>query len=149
MQSKGVQMRRYLLLMCAGMLAACGQSTDNKAANQAAANAAQPKKKIPYCFFKDDQTKGWSAARDKDGNIVVKGKAFRSDPRYQALLGPATVTGTSAEISPTIQQNATGFAAPENWWDVSSTIPNSAAIETVKVSCGAKTLAELKVAPKG
>jgi hypothetical protein len=30
-------MRRYLLLMCAGMLAACGQSTDNKAANQAAA----------------------------------------------------------------------------------------------------------------
>lgn len=142
-------MRTYMLLIGAGALAACGQSTGNEAANQTAANAAQPKKKIPYCFFKDDQTKGWAAARDKDGNIVVKGKAFRSDPRYQALLGPPTVTGNTAEISPTIQQNATGFAAPENWWDVSSTIPNSAAIETVKVICGAKTLAELKVAPKG
>ena len=141
-------MRTYLALVGAAALAACGQSTDNQAANQAATNAAQPKKKIPYCFFKDDQTKAWSAARDKDGNIIVKGKAFRSDPRYQALLGPPTVTGTTAEISPTIQQNATGFAAPENWWDVSSTIPDSAAIETVKVSCGAKTLAELKVAPK-
>ena len=142
-------MRTYLVLIGAGALAACGQSAGNDAANQATANAAQPKKKIPYCFFKDDQTKGWSAARDKDGNIVVKGKAFRSDPRYQALLGPPTVTGTTVEISPTIQQNATGSAAPDNWWDVNSTIPNSAAIETVMVSCGAKTLAELKVAPKG
>jgi len=142
-------MRTYLVLIGAAALTACGQSTDNKAANQAAANAAQPKKKAAYCFFKDKETKGWSAARDKDGNIMVKGKAFRSDPRYQALLGPPAVTGTTAEISPTIQQNATGFAASENWWDVSSTIPNSAAIETVKVSCGAKTLAELKVAPKG
>ena len=138
-----------MVLVGAGALAACGQSTDDQAANQAAANAAQPKKKAAYCFFKDQETKSWSAARDKDGNITVKGKAFRSDPRYQALLGPPTVTGTTAEISPTIQQNATGFAAPENWWEVSSTIPNSAAIETVKVSCGAKTLAELKVAPKG
>ena len=142
-------MRTYLVLIGASALAACGQSTDNEAANQAAANTAQPKKKVAYCFFKDQETKDWSAARDKEGNITVKGKAFRSDPRYQALLGPPTVTGTTAEISPTIQQNATGFAAPENWWDVSSTIPNSAAIETVKVSCGAKTLAELKVAPKG
>ncbi|HKP33772.1 MAG TPA: hypothetical protein VJT70_03215 [Sphingomicrobium sp.] len=142
-------MRTYLMVISAAALAACGQSTDKGAANQAAANAAQPKKKVAYCFFKDDQTKGWSAARDKDGNIVVKGKAFRSDARYQALFGPPTVTGTTAEISPTIQQNATGFAAPENWWDMSSTIPNSAAIDTVKVTCGAKTLAELKVAPKG
>lgn len=142
-------MRTYLVLIGASALAACGQSTDNEAANQAAANTAQPKKKVAYCFFKDQETKDWSAARDKDGNITVKGKAFRSDPRYQAILGPPTVTGTAAEISPTIQQNATGFAAPENWWDVSSTIPNSAGIETVKVSCGAKTLAELKVAPKG
>ena len=142
-------MRTYFVLIGAGALAACGQSAGNDAANQATANAAQPKKKVPYCFFKDDQTKGWSAARDKDGNIVVKGKAFRSDPRYQALLGPPTVTGTTVEISPTIQQNATGSAAPDNWWDVNSTIPNSAAIETVMVSCGAKTLAGLKVAPKG
>ena len=134
-------------MLGAAALVGCSKADDG-AANQAAANAAQPKK-AAYCFFKDQETKDWSVARDKDGNIIVKGKAFRSDPRYQALLGPPTVTGTSAEISPTIQQNATGFAAPENWWDVSSTIPNSAAIETVKVSCGAKTLAELNVAPEG
>ena len=149
MQPKGGRMRTYLALVGAAALAACGQAQVSDATNQAAANAAQPKKKAAYCFFKDQETKGWSAARDKDGNIVVKGKAFRSDPRYQALLGPPTVTGTTVEISPTIQQNATGFAAPDNWWDVSSTIPDSAAIETVKVSCGAKTLADLKVASKG
>jgi len=70
------------------------KSNDSEAANQAAANAAQPKKKAAYCFFKDSETKDWAASRGKDGNIVVKGKAFRSDPRYQALLGEPTVTGS-------------------------------------------------------
>jgi hypothetical protein len=141
--------RQSMMLLGAAALAACGQSADNAAANQAAANAAQPKKKPSYCFFKDNETKGWAASRGKDGNIVVKGKAYRSDPRYQALLGPPTVTGNTAEVSPTIQQNATGYAAPENWWDVTATIPNSAAVDTVTVSCGPKTLAELKVPVKG
>jgi hypothetical protein len=141
--------RQSMMLLGAAALAACGQSADNAAANQAAANAAQPKKKPSYCFFKDNETKGWAASRGKDGNIVVKGKAYRSDPRYQALLGPPTVTGNTAEVSPTIQQNGTGYAAPENWWDVTATIPNSAAVDTVTVSCGPKTLAELKVPVKG
>jgi len=143
-------MRTLLFTACgAALLAACGQSSDNAAANQAAANSAQPKKKATYCFFKDNETKGWAASRGTDGNIVVKGKAYRSDPRYQALLGPPTVTGKRAEVSPTIQQNATGYAAPDNWWDVTATIPNSAAVDTVIVSCGPKTLAELKVPVKG
>jgi hypothetical protein len=141
--------RQSMMLLGAAALAACGQSADNAAANQAAANAAQPKKKPSYCFFKENETKDWAASRGKDGNIVVKGKAYRSDPRYQALLGPPTVTGNTAEVSPTIQQNATGYAAPENWWDVTATIPNSAAVDTVTVSCGPKTLAELKVPVKG
>jgi hypothetical protein len=141
--------RQSMMLLGAAALAACGQSADNAAANQAAANAAQPKKKPSYCFYKDNETKGWAASRGKDGNIVVKGKAYRSDPRYQALLGPPTVTGNTAEVSPTIQQNATGYAAPENWWDVTATIPDSAAVDTVTVSCGPKTLAELKVPVKG
>lgn len=141
-------MRKFLLMFgTAVVLAGCGQSRDDGGANQAAAKAP-PKKKPTYCFFKDAETKGWAASRDKDGNIVVKGKAYRSDPRYQALLGPATVTGTSAEISPSIQQNATGYAAPDNWWDVTATIPNSAGVDSVKVSCGAKTLAELPVPAK-
>ena len=142
-------MRRTFLLVSALALAGCGQSGDGASANEAAANAVQPKKKPAYCFFKDAETKAWAASRDKDGNIVVKGKAYRSDPRYKAVLNPATVTGTSAELSPTISQNDTGYAAPENWWDVSATIASSAGIDTVKVSCGAKTLADLKVPPKG
>jgi hypothetical protein len=141
--------RQSMMLLGAAALAACGQSADNAAANQAAANAAQPKKKPSYCFFKENETKDWAASRGKDGNIVVKGKAYRSDPRYQALLGPPTVTGNTAEVSPTIQQNGTGYAAPENWWDVTATIPNSAAVDTVTVSCGPKTLAALEVPVKG
>ena len=118
-------------------LAGCDQPAEQPAANTAVAEKPKPK----YCFFKDSETKGWSALRGMDGNIVVKGKAYRSDPRYQAQLGQPEVPGA-------IVQNATGFGAPENWWDVSTTIPNSAAVDTVKVECGTKTLAELKVPVK-
>jgi hypothetical protein len=138
-------MKRTILLVSALALAGCGQAGDGTSANEAAAKPAQPKKRIAYCFFKDAETKAWAASRGKDGNIVVKGKAYRSDPRYKALLNPATVTGTTAELSPTIAQNDTGFAADENWWDVSATIANSATVDTVRVFCGAKTFAELKV----
>src|SRR4051794_35287473 len=129
-------MRESLVVMSlAALLAGCTQANDNGGSNEAAAKAAQPKKKAGYCFFKDSETKGWTASRGKDGNIIVEGKAYRSDPRYQALLGPVSVNGTSAELSPTIQQNATGYAAPDNWWDLTATVPNSAAIDKVTVSC--------------
>ena len=59
------------------------------------------------------------------------------------------MTGTTAEIAPTIGLNDTGYGAPDNWWDVTATIPNSAAVDTVNVTCGPKTVAALKVAPKG
>ena len=143
-------MRTLIILTCAAAgLSACGQSNDNQAANQAAANVAQPKTKVAYCFFKDSETKGWTASRGKDGNIIVKGKAYREDSRYRAVLGEPTITGTAVEIAPTLQQNDTGYGAPENWWDMTATIPNSAAADTVDVKCGDKTVAELKVAPKG
>jgi hypothetical protein len=134
-----------LLLGAAASLAACGQS-----ANQAAGNASAPKtapKKTPYCFFKDQETKGWSASTDAQGNVVVKGKAYRSDPRYKAQI-TAKVSGTSAEVRPTIVQNTTGYAAPDNWWDVSAVIPGSAAVQSVQVRCGKKVLADLKVPRK-
>ena len=127
----------------AALLASCGQSGDS--ANKAAATPPKPKKKPAYCFFKDPETKGWAASRDKDGNIVVKGKAYRSDSRYRAILQNPTVTGATAEISPTIIVNDTGFGAEDNWWDVKAVIPNSAAVDTVTVRCGAKAFAELKV----
>ncbi len=137
-------MRSLLIVAGATLLAACGQSADKKAE----ANAVQPKKKAAYCFFKDKETKGWAASRGKDGNITIKGKAYRSDSRYQAVLGAPEISGTTASISPTIIQNTTGYGAEDNWWDVSATIPNSAAIDTVTVTCGAKTLATLTVKAK-
>jgi hypothetical protein len=138
------------LFLLGGAIALAGcNSSSNDAANQAVAKpAAAAKKPRPaYCFFKDSETKGWKAKRDKDGNVVVTGKAYREDSRYQAILKPPTVSGDSAEITPTITPN-TGYAAPDNWWDMSATIPNSGAIMQVTVKCGAKTVATLKVPPR-
>ena len=141
--------KQLLTIAAVAMLSACGQAADDAATNQAAAEQEQPKKKkAAYCFFKDHEMKGWAASRAKDGNITVKGKAYRSDSRYQAVFKPAEITGTTAEISPTIQNNTTGYGTVDNWWDMKATIPDSAAIETVKVVCGAKTLAEIKVPAK-
>ena len=139
-------MKRLILMAGTAALCGCGQSNDN--ATQAA--AVHPKKpRPPYCFFKDSETKDWKASRDKDGNIVVKGKAFRLDSRYKAVLLPPVVTGSSAEIRPSITVNDTGFGAPDNWWDLSATLPNSGAVDAVEVRCGDKTVADLKVPPKG
>jgi hypothetical protein len=135
-------MRKLMLLLGAGALAGCG-GADDQSSNQVAKPAAR--KKPAYCFFKEPDTKGWAASRDKDGNITVKGKAYRQDSRYKAQLQPAKVTGTSAELSPTVVLNDTGFGAPDNWWDVTETIPNSAGVTSVTVSCGARTLAKLEV----
>lgn len=141
--------KSWMLCAAAAALAACGQSSD-EAANRTAANAAAAvkKPKPAYCFFKDAETKAWAASRDKAGNVVIEGKAYRSDPRYKAVLGPAKVSGTSAELSPSIAVNDTGFASPDNWWEVSATIPDSVAVEAVTVRCGARAVAELKLMPK-
>jgi hypothetical protein len=142
-------MRKFIILLgTAAGLAACGQSTDQAADNEAANAAAAEKPRPAYCFFKDEETKGWAAKADKDGNVVVTGKAYREDARYKALLSPATIAGSTAEVSPTITANDTGFAAPDNWWDVTQTIPNSQAVTTVNVTCGGKTLATLEVPRK-
>jgi hypothetical protein len=133
----------FLAGVAAAGLAACGQSGE-----QTTAKAPAAKKKPAYCFFKDAETKSWTASRGKDGSIIVKGKAYREDSRYKAVFGPAIVSGVRAELSPTVTVNDTGFGAPDNWWDVSATIPNSAAIHDVAVTCGSKTLAELNVSPR-
>lgn len=143
-----MKVAHLFLLGSALTLAACGQSNDTSA-NQAAANSAQPKKKPAFCFFKDEELKDWSATRDKDGNVTLKGKAHVKDSRYQAMLGTAEVAGNRATIAPSIGQNGTGYGAPEDWWDLTATIPNSAAVDTVAVTCGVKTVAELKVPLKG
>jgi hypothetical protein len=135
-----------MVLGLAVVLAGCGRASQNAATNNSAANAAATEAPKPaYCFFKDSETKGWKAAPDKTGNVVVSGKAFRADSRYKAVLAPATVSGPTAEISPSITVNDTGYGAPGNWWDVSATIPNSQAVTSVRVACGSKTIAELPV----
>lgn len=136
-----------IVLLSAGVVA-CGQSADESSTNAAVKSSAPEKPKPAYCFFQDQETKGWAAKRGKDGKVVVSGKAYREDPRYKALLSPATVTGATAEVAPTIAQNDTGFAAPGNWWEVSETIPGSEAVETVAIKCGDKTLATLTVPRK-
>lgn len=144
-------MRKSIILL-AGVagLTACGQAADNQAnAANASANATVEKPKLAYCFFTGSDTKGWKAAVDPGGNVVVTGKAYDEDRRYKAVLGPATVTGTSAQVAPTIAPNDTGFGAVGNWWDIKQTIPNSQAVSTVTVTCGEKTLATLEVPRKG
>ena len=139
-------MRNSIIMIgTAAALAACGQSADKAASNSAANTAAAEKPRPAYCFFKDSETKDWAAKLDKSGNVVVSGKAYRQDSRYKALLSPATVNGNIAEVAPTIGPNDTGFGAPDDWWSVSETIPNSAAVDTVTVKCGEDTLATLKV----
>lgn len=139
--------KSIVMLGAASALAACGQSnepTRNLAANSASAEKPRPS----YCFFKDEETKDWAAKADKSGNVVVTGKAYRQDSRYKAQLGPATVSGTTAEMAPTITVNDTGFATPDNWWAMSETIPASSVVTSVVVKCGDKTVATLSVARK-
>lgn len=140
--------KSIILSLAAAGLAACGQSADESSTNAAVKVAAPEKPRPAYCFFKTTETKAWAAKVDKSGNVIVSGKAYREDPRYKALLSPATVSGTTAEVAPTITVNDTGYAAPDNWWSVSETIPSSTAVTEVTVKCGEETVAKLTVPRK-
>jgi hypothetical protein len=139
-------MRGAIVALCAVLgVAGCGQSASEATAKSEASAAPAKPKRPAYCFFKDEETKGWSASVDAAGNVTVKGKAHIKDSRYSAQLGTAEIEGTAARIAPSISPNTTGYASPDNWWDVKATIPQSAAVDTVIVECGKKQLAELKV----
>jgi hypothetical protein len=139
-------MRQWILLLGAASLSACGQGGGNEAANQA---APAPKKEKPkYCFFKDADSKDWSASRGADGNIALKGKLYRSDGRYMAVLGEPKINGSTVEYWPSVSNNTTGASMADGWWEVTATVPNSGAIDTVEVKCGQKTFADLKVPPR-
>jgi hypothetical protein len=132
----------------AAALGGCNSSdgADNGAANVSANTAAAEKPKHPtYCFFKDANTKGWSAARDKSGNVTVKGKAYLADAAYSGSLIQGEAEGGKASIWLTMAPNSTGYAKPDGWWDVTATIPDSAAAKSVAVMCGTKTVASLSV----
>jgi hypothetical protein len=133
----------------AAALAGCGQANEAADASANVAKAAAPAKKVPYCFFKDENSKGWAASAGKDGNVIVKGKGYVADGRYMAGLKPAEIEGSTASLQLAMPQNDTGYSKADGWWDISSTIPQSAAVDTVKVLCGAKTVATLEVKRKG
>jgi hypothetical protein len=133
----------------AAALAGCGQANEAADASANVAKAAAPAKKVPYCFFKDENSKGWTASPGKDGNVIVKGKGYVADGRYMAGLKPAEIEGSTASLQLAMPQNDTGYSKADGWWDISSTIPQSAAVDTVKVLCGAKTVATLEVKRKG
>src|SRR5438045_3331525 len=139
-----MNVRALLLAGAVAALAGCNQSGENAAGNVATNAVASAPKHPTYCFFKDADTKGWTAARGKSGDLTVKGKGHLDDARYAAQLGQAEVSGTAASLWLTMGQNTGAYAARDNWWDVSASIPNSGAVATVKVMCGSKTVAELK-----
>ena len=129
------------------LLAACGQSGTEPANNTVKAAVPEAPKVNHYCFFKKDAQKGWSASRDADGNVVVKGKARVDDIRNKADLGQPELAGSSAKLWLTIAPNGS-YAAKDNWWDVSFTIPSSAAVTEVTVNCDSeRVFADLKVKP--
>ena len=136
---------RLLVLVGAAGLAACGHNSD-PLANRA--SPAAKKERPKYCFFKDADSKGWTAERGKDGNITVSGKLYRSDGRYMAVLGEPKIKGSTVEYWPSVTTNTTGVSMADGWWTVTATIPNSANIVTVDIKCGSKTFAEFKLPPK-
>jgi len=145
-------MRASTFLLCGALVltGGCGQKASderNSGANAAAAAAAKPEPKH-YCFFKKDEQKDWTAARGANGDITVKGRVHMGDPRYKGDLGQPEISDTNAKLWLTMAQ-VTGYRSVDNWWDVSFTIPDSAAIETVTVACDSKRIfAELKVKPR-
>jgi hypothetical protein len=137
----------FILIGSTAVLAGCNQSTGNAPANEAAANTSQPEKKPAYCFFKDDEMKGWKAIRTDNGNIHISGKAHVKDPRYKAVIGQWALGPKKVTVSPTITTN-TGYAQPDDWWDVDVGIPNTASVTEAVVQCGDKTVADIQVPPK-
>jgi len=136
-------MRKSILVLSAStLLAACGQSAEQPANNTA--NKVAEVKHPTFCFFKDEETKGWAVKADANGNVTVTGKAHVKDSRYMAQLGEPEVQGNKAKVWLTIGANSTGYAAnDEDVWDVSATIPAAGAVESVSVMCGPKSIAEL------
>jgi hypothetical protein len=141
---------KTLLWMATGLaLAGCGQSDNNdkdNAGNSAVNEAAAQAPKHPtYCFFSDDHHKDWKASTDENGNVTVKGKAYLEDSAYIGALVQGEAQGDKASIWLQMAPNTTGYASRDGWWDVSGTIPNSAAVTSVTVMCGSKTAATVPV----
>jgi len=86
---------RLIMCLLAGLLAGCSdQPAEPTAANEAV--AAKPEK-VPHCFFKDSETKDWSA-KVRGGQAVVTGRgSLRQESLRLARPAPAGgLTGHAA-----------------------------------------------------
>lgn len=139
---------RFVICVGAALLAAaCSEQPAQQPAAAEAANASAPQpKKAPHCFFKDKETEKW-AVRVQGANALVTGRAYRSDPRYKAVLLEPEVEGSVAVVRPSITINDTGFASEGNWWDVSATVP-AAGLERIEVRCGKTVVTSLELPKK-
>lgn len=81
--------------------------------------------------------------------MTVKGRGYVADGRYMAGLKPAEIEGSTASMQLAMPQNDTGYSKTDGWWDVISTIPASSSVDTIRVLCGAKTVATLEVKRTG
>lgn len=136
-------LKRTMTMIAAALVGGCSeQAAEAPAANEAAAVPEKP----PHCFFKDNETKEW-AATPKGDQIVVSGRAFRSDSRYKAVLLEPKIDGGIAVVRPTISTNDTGFAAVDNWWNVETLVP-AAGVTKVEVRCGKNVVASFDLASK-
>ena len=136
-------MRRSIILLGAVVgLTGCNQASEEPANNAAAKTAVAAAKHPTFCFFKDEETKGWKASADAKG-VTVTGKAHVKDGRYKAILGEPEIVGAKASVWLTIGINDTGYSAEDDWWDLSAQVPTAAAVESVSVMCGKKSIAEL------
>src|SRR5437763_968490 len=139
-----MNVRALLLAGAVAALAGCNQSGENAAGNVATNAVASAPKHPTYCFFKDADTKGWSAARDAAGEVPVKGKGLLEDTRYMAPLAPPEISGTNASLWLTVGSNTNAYGAPGNWPDVTAAAPGSSGVDAVTILCGTKTVAQLK-----
>ena len=137
-----------ILALMAG-LPSCGQQSDTEPAANASVNREATAEHPRFCFFKDEETKGWAAKRGPSGDIAVSGKAHVKDSRYQATLGSPEMAGTTAKLWLSINPNSGTYGATDDWWDVSATVPGGAAVTDVTVMCGPKAIAQLKVPRAG
>lgn len=132
----------------AALVAGCGKGGT---AAEASPNLAKTSTAaaVPYCFFKDENAKDWTASAGADGDVTVRGKAYLADGRYKAGLKPAEIDGSTASLQLAMPQNDTGHSTVDGWWNVKTTIPDSGAVNKVLVLCGARTEASLDVPRKG
>jgi hypothetical protein len=87
--------------------------------------------------------KAWKASTDAAGNITVTGKAHVKDSRYVAQFGEPEIEGSTASLALTIAQNSGTYGATDDWWDLKATIPANPALQSVSVTCGGKSVADL------